>query len=99
MWESRFCLGRNHIHNHQWPIDPFPKLAYKFFGPYTITKRVGIVAYRLELPADSKIHPVSHISQLKSFTPNHASVYSSLPVITNLQATDVQPATILECDW
>ncbi|WMV25943.1 hypothetical protein MTR67_019328 [Solanum verrucosum] len=42
------------------------KLISRYIGPYRISKRVGNVAYELELPQKLvAVHPVSHISMLK----------------------------------
>ncbi|GJY34862.1 hypothetical protein Tco_0419331 [Tanacetum coccineum] len=41
------------------------KLSAKYYGPFLIVAKVGVVAYKLELPEDSQIHLVFHVSQLK----------------------------------
>jgi len=75
---------------------PYPKLAYKFFGPYKILEKIGAVAYRLQLPAHSSIHPIFHVSQLKSFHLDHTPVFYSLPVLTDLEAIAAVPNQVLE---
>lgn len=46
-------------------LQQHPKLGRQYFGPFKILKRVGEVAYKLELPDDACIHPVFHVSLLK----------------------------------
>ncbi|MCO5575341.1 hypothetical protein L7F22_029141 [Adiantum nelumboides] len=36
---------------------PTPKLSLRFCGPFKILRRVGSMAYKLELPANSRVHP------------------------------------------
>ena len=44
---------------------PYPKLLPRFCGPFKILKRVGSLAYKLELPENSQVHPVFHVSRLQ----------------------------------
>jgi hypothetical protein len=75
---------------------PFPKLSFKYYGPYTVLERIGRAAYRLELPPDSHTHLVFHTSQLKQFTPNYTPIYSNIPVLTDFSQTTLQLEAILE---
>jgi hypothetical protein len=71
------------------------KLSFKFFGSFKILQKIGQVAYKLELPPQATIHPVFHVSQLKSSV---GSQQISPLVISDLQAYQV-PVKVLQWRW
>jgi hypothetical protein len=74
---------------------PYPKLADKYYGPYEVLEKIGNTAYKLKLPAESLIHPVFHVSQLKTFHPDYTLVFSELPVVAALDKGELMPETVL----
>ena len=51
------------------------KLAPRFIGPFKILNSIGIIAYRLALPANmSGVHEVFHVSMLQRYTLDPAHV-------------------------
>ncbi|MCI18347.1 hypothetical protein A2U01_0039501, partial [Trifolium medium] len=74
---------------------PPPKLARHFMGPFRILRRIGEVAYELDLPPGSRIHPLFHISKLKPFFGSTPSSQIALPPAITSTAVTLEPVDII----
>lgn len=76
------------------PTKLHPKLSTSYCGPYKILK-IGVVAYKLQLLAEARIHLIFLISQIKKALGNH-TVEASL-LLTELQTSQehYQPMQVL----
>jgi hypothetical protein len=57
------------------------KLNFKFYGPFEVISKVGRVAYHLNLPNGSLIHPMFYVFQLKKKVRSTVKIHSKLPLI------------------
>ena len=78
---KKMCLKQEKKYN---------KLLPKYYGPYRMLQNIGTMAYKLELPASSRVHPVFHVSCLKKV------IGENLPVQTILLEVDEEGKIISE---
>jgi hypothetical protein len=71
-------------------------LAPKFYGPYTVLKRVGQVTYQLALPSQSKLHPIFHVSCLKKVIGTRCQIQTNLPELAGEGSIWIQPEAVLD---
>lgn len=72
------------------------KLQPRFNGPYRLVRRVGEVAYKLELPQGSRIHNIFHVSCLKKVLGQQVTTTVELPPLDDEGHLVLEPEAILE---
>ena len=74
------------------------KLSPRYVGPYKILKRIGKVAYELELPAKlAAVHPVFHISLLKKCGGDPATVVPlEIVAVKDSLCYEIVPVEVLD---
>ncbi|GMJ12468.1 hypothetical protein HRI_004916000 [Hibiscus trionum] len=72
------------------------KLAARFYGPYRIMAKIGLVAYKLLLPPTTKIHHVFHVSLLKKKIGDGVITSMDPPELTDDRQLKVFLAMVLD---
>lgn len=70
---------------------PFEKVSACYYGPFPVSKKIGKVAYQLDLPPQAIIHLVFHISQLKKALGQHTTHPTIPPQLTSDLTMEVTP--------
>jgi len=72
------------------------KLSPEHYGPYKVLQKIGTMAYKLELHATSRVHPVFHVSCLKKVIGNKLPVQTILPEHDEEGKIILEPEAIIE---
>ena len=80
---------------------PTKKLQPRYIGPYEVIQVISPVAYKLKLPETLRIHPVFHVSLLKSYQDNPQefegrTVLPPAPIITSEGQEEFEVEKILD---
>ena len=72
------------------------ELSPKYYGPYKVLQNIGTMAYKLELLAASRLHPVFHVSCSKKVIGNKLPVQTILPELDEEGKIILEPKEVTE---
>ena len=71
------------------------KLSPKYYGPYKVLQKFGTMAYKLELPVSSWVHPFFHVSCLKKVIGEKIPVQTIFPKLDEERRIILDPESIM----
>ena len=77
-------------------LQPYKQMSPKYYGPYKVLQKIGTMAYKLELPAASRLHPVFHVSCLKKVIGDKLPVQTILPELDEEGKIILEPEAVIE---
>jgi hypothetical protein len=72
------------------------KLKLKFYEPYRVIRRIGEVAYELEISEGNNIHNIFHISCLEKAVGQHVIILEEFPPLDEEGQCELVPEEVLE---
>ena len=72
------------------------KLSPKYYGPYKVLQNIGTMAYKLDLPTSSRVHPIFHVSCLKKVISENLLVQTILPELDEEGKIILEPEAVTE---
>ena len=68
----------------------------KYYGPYKVLQKTGIMGYKLELLSSSWVHPVFHVSCLTKVIGENIPVQTILPELDEEGKIILEPEAVTE---
>jgi hypothetical protein len=72
------------------------KLSPKYYGPYKMLQKIGTMAYKLDLPTSSRVHPVFDVSCLKKVIGDKILVQTIFPKLDEEGKIILDPEAITD---
>lgn len=90
---DNILLKLHHYRQHSTFNRIYQKLASRFYGPYPILEKIEPIAYKLDLPPSTRIHPMFHVSLLKQYHQdgNNSAPQTGLPPFTGNSMVELVP--------
>ena len=74
----------------------FNKFSPRYYGPFQVLQKLGLVAYKLALASDCLLHPVFHVSCLKKHLGAQIIPILTLPPVDSDGSLHPKPIAILQ---
>ena len=77
MWEAGYFYSYNHT--NKCPSNKLRRIINYHQIPYKVLQNIGTMAYKLEIPTSSRVHPIFHVSCLKKVIGENLPVQTIFP--------------------